>query len=118
GSTWLPVSNLAFAVIVAVMHLVFTKLDLNFLIPRIVGERVHLHPLVVIIGIIIGASVGGVLGIALAAPAIATLRVIGRYIHAKLLDYDPFPPEGPTPPEPADEAQPTPVGGQVAVGGR
>jgi len=91
GSTYLPVSNLVFALIVLGTNLIFTKFDLNYLIPRIVGERVNLHPMVVILGIIVGASIGGVLGIALAAPTIASLRVIGRYLHAKLFDLPPFP---------------------------
>ncbi len=91
GSTYLPVSNVVFALIVLATNLVFTKFDLNFLIPRIVGGRVHLHPIVVILGIIIGATFAGVLGIALAAPTIATLRVVGRYIRAKMLDLTPFP---------------------------
>ena len=42
-------------------------------------------------GVIIGAAVGGVLGVALAAPTIASLRIIGRYLYAKLFDLDPFP---------------------------
>lgn len=90
GSTWLPVSPLVFALIVLGTNLVFTKLDLNFIIPRIVGERMHLHPMVVILGIIVGATLGGVLGIALAAPMIATFRILSRYIRAKLFDLDPY----------------------------
>jgi predicted PurR-regulated permease PerM len=92
GSTWLPIENhLLFASLVAGVHLVFTQVDLNYLIPRIIGEHVKLHPLVVIGGIILGATLGGVLGIALAAPTIATLRVFGRYIYALLFDIDPYP---------------------------
>jgi len=91
GSTYLPVSNVVFALIVVATNLIFTKFDLNYLIPKIVGSRVRLHPVAVIIGIIVGATVAGVLGIALAAPTIATLRVIGRYIRAKMLDLNPFP---------------------------
>lgn len=89
GSTYLPVSNGVFALIVIGTNLIFTKVDLNILIPAIVGGRVRLHPMVVLIGIIVGASVGGVLGIALAAPTISSLRVVGRYIHAKLFDLEP-----------------------------
>jgi predicted PurR-regulated permease PerM len=95
GSSTLPVSNVVFLFIVIGVHTAYTQLDLNFLIPRIIGRQVHLHPMVVIIGIIIGASVGGVLGIALAAPTIASLRVLGRYVYARLFDSDPFPMVGP-----------------------
>ncbi len=73
------------------LHLFYQQFDLNYLIPRIVGRRVHLPPLVVILGIVSGALLGGVLGVVLAAPTIASLRVIGRYIYANLLDLDPFP---------------------------
>ncbi len=95
GSTYLPISNFAFALVVAAVHTLYTQIDLNLLIPAIVGREVHLHPIVVIIGIIIGASIGGVLGILLAAPTIASLRILGRYIYAKLFDLDPFPMIGP-----------------------
>jgi len=54
---------------------------------------VHLPPLVVILGIVTGALLAGVLGIFLAAPTIASARVLGRYIYAYLLDEDPFPGE-------------------------
>jgi hypothetical protein len=45
---------------------------------------------VVIVGVAVGFSVFGVLGAFLAAPALATGRVVGSYVHAKLLDYPPF----------------------------
>lgn len=92
GSTWLPIANhFVFALLVIGAYIAFTQFDLNYLIPRIIGERVRLHPLVVIGGIIIGFKVGGVLGVTLAAPTIATLRILGRYIYALLFDMDPFP---------------------------
>jgi predicted PurR-regulated permease PerM len=86
GSTWIPIQNWAFMLIVIGLHLFFEQFDLNYLIPRIVGRRVHLPPLVVILGIVTGALLAGVLGIPLAAPTIASLRVIGRYIFANLFD--------------------------------
>ncbi len=88
GSTWIPIPHWAFALIVIGIHLVFEQFDLNFLIPRIVGRRVHLPPLVVILGIVSGALLAGILGIPLAAPTIASARVIGRYIFANLFDLE------------------------------
>jgi predicted PurR-regulated permease PerM len=95
GSTWdwMPLSNFWFAVLVLGLHMVYEQVDLNYIIPRIIGRRVHLHPLIVILGILIGASIGGVLGVFLAAPTISSLRVLGRYFYANLLDMDPFPAE-------------------------
>lgn len=91
GSTWMPVPNWVFALIVIGLHIFFQQFDINYLIPRIIGRRVHLPPLVVILGIVSGALLAGVLGVLLAAPTIASARVIGRYIYANLTDQDPFP---------------------------
>jgi predicted PurR-regulated permease PerM len=104
GSTYLPISNLAFAFVILLVQAIYTQIDLNILIPRIIGRQVHLHPMIVILGIIIGATVGGVLGIVLAAPTIATLRVLGRYVYARLLDLDPFPLVGPVAAPPEERA--------------
>jgi predicted PurR-regulated permease PerM len=91
GSTWLPLPNWVFTLVIIGMHLFYQQFDLNYLMPRIIGRRVQLPPLVVILGIVAGAVLVGVLGIILAAPTIASARVIGRYIYANLLDMDPFP---------------------------
>jgi predicted PurR-regulated permease PerM len=72
-------------------YVAFAQLDINILIPNLIGRQVRLHPVVVILGVIIGASVGGILGVALAAPIIASLRIVVRYIYANLFDLDPFP---------------------------
>jgi predicted PurR-regulated permease PerM len=88
GSTWIPIPHWAFMLIVIGLHLFFEQFDLNYLIPRVVGRRVHLPPLVVILGIVTGAILAGVLGIPLAAPTIASMRVIGRYIFANLFDME------------------------------
>jgi len=94
GSTWLPIPHWAFALIILGLHIFYQQFDLNYLIPRVVGRRVHLPPLVVILGIVTGALIAGVLGVVLAAPTIATARILGRYIYANLLDQDPFPEAG------------------------
>jgi predicted PurR-regulated permease PerM len=91
GSTWLRIPNWAFTFLIIGLHIFFQQFDLNYLIPRIVGRRLHLPPLVVILGIVTGALLAGVMGILLAAPTIASARVIGRYIYASLVDADPFP---------------------------
>jgi predicted PurR-regulated permease PerM len=88
GSTWIPIPNWVFMLIVIGLHLIFEQFDLNYLIPRIVGRSVHLPPLVVIFGIVAGAILAGIIGIPLAAPTIASLRVIGRYIFANLFDME------------------------------
>ncbi len=91
GSTWMNLPNWIFSLIIIGLHVVFQQFDLNYLIPRIIGRQVHLPPLMVILGIVAGAAMAGVLGVLLAAPTVASARVIGRYIFANLTDADPFP---------------------------
>ncbi|MBL7164331.1 MAG: AI-2E family transporter [Anaerolineales bacterium] len=102
GSTWMNVPNWVFALIILGLHIVYQQFDLNYLIPRIIGRQVHLPPLVVILGIVAGAATAGVLGVLLAAPTVASARVIGRYIFANLSDTDPFPDIASSPLPPPD----------------
>ena len=96
GSSWLPIPNLAFGIIVALTYVVLGQIENAYLMPRIVGRRISLHPAIVIVGAAAGAQIAGVLGILLAVPTIASLRVIGSYVGRKLFDQEPFP--GPEPP--------------------
>ena len=91
GPSYHSMSNPVFALLVGALYALVFFVDTNYILPRILGRRVHLHPLVVIVGIIAGTAVGGVLGMFMATPVLGTLRVLGRYVHRKLLDADPYP---------------------------
>jgi predicted PurR-regulated permease PerM len=60
------------------------------LVPRIIGRSLNLHPLIVFVGALIGASVAGVFGILLAAPLLASAKMVLLYVYQKLLDLPPF----------------------------
>jgi predicted PurR-regulated permease PerM/phosphoglycolate phosphatase-like HAD superfamily hydrolase len=93
GSTYLPMSDFWFAVLVVVIYTVIQQTENAYLVPRIMGRRLLLHPVVIFIGVLAGGLLFGALGVLLAAPFIGTLRVVLIYVYAKLLDKDPFPPE-------------------------
>jgi len=86
----LGIDNVSFALITVGIYFIIQQLENNVVVPRVIGDSVNLHPVVVICGVVVGFSVGNILGAFLAAPLIASLRVVGGYIHAKLLDYPPF----------------------------
>ncbi len=90
GSSYLPLPPWAFALVVGIFYFIMWQVDTNYLIPRIIGQRLQLSPALIIVGIIAGASVGGVLGVLLAAPIIATVRVLGSYLYRRLLDLEPY----------------------------
>jgi len=49
-----------------------------FLAPRAMGRQLELHPLAAIFAVLVGAEIGGIVGIYLAVPLMAALRVIWR----------------------------------------
>ena len=84
------IDNVGFALITVGIYFLIQQLENNILVPRIIGDSINLHPIIVICAVVVGLSVGGILGALLAPPIVATFRVIGSYVHAKLLDYQPF----------------------------
>jgi predicted PurR-regulated permease PerM len=46
--------------------------------PRIMGQQIKIHPLAAIFAVLVGAALGGIIGIYLAVPVMAALRVIWR----------------------------------------
>jgi predicted PurR-regulated permease PerM len=93
GSSHFDVSNFSFAIIVLIFYLLVQVLENNFVVPRVMGQELKLHPLVVLIGILVGAASFGVLGALLAAPVIAMAKIVLKYLYMKVLGEDPFPPE-------------------------
>jgi predicted PurR-regulated permease PerM len=107
GSTYLDINNFYFALIVIGFYWVVQMTENNLIVPRVLGEAVELPPLVIMVGVFVGASVAGILGALLAAPVIASVREILIYLYAKMWDQEPFPPqtEEPAPVRPSLLAQ-------------
>ena len=80
---WSPLVN---AAVVAIVYTVLRHAEDYFVIPQVVGRVVELHPLVAMFAVFSGAAVGGVLGMFLAVPVAAVLRIIVRYVYFKLAD--------------------------------
>ena len=90
GSTWLPIGKIPFAIIVLIFYVIITQVESVYLIPRLVGRRVRLHPAVTFTGIISAALVFGVLGVLLITPTIASVRILLGYTFRRLRDLEPF----------------------------
>ncbi len=107
GSTHLALSPGWFALIVVLLYVGIQQVENTVLVPRIIGGSVHLHPIVVLVGILAGASLAGILGIFLAAPVLGSIRVIGGYAYGKLLEPPPVVPvdAGTGPPAGTEEEQ-------------
>jgi predicted PurR-regulated permease PerM len=91
GSAHLPIANGWFALLVLALYAVIQQVENNVLAPRILGDSVRLHPLVVMVGAIGGYAVAGIVGAFLAAPVIGTFKILGGYIFRKLMEVEPEP---------------------------
>lgn len=91
SATFPFLQGVPFALVVIVVWIAIQNIQAIIVAPRVMGSRLNLHPVVVIIGVIFGATLAGAFGIILAAPTIATLRMFGQYIYGKLTDTPPFP---------------------------
>jgi len=93
GSTYLPISNFWFAVLVFGVYLGLVNIKNIWIRPRIFGRSVHMHEGIVFI-IIIGAIVTwGILGALVVTPVVASAGIIGRYIYCKVLGLPAWPAE-------------------------
>ena len=61
---------------VALFYLVFYQFDANVLMPRIIGRKIDLHPVILILSLLIGAKLYGILGMLFAVPVAAVYRVL------------------------------------------
>jgi len=93
GSSWIPFDNWMIALIVLVTYTLIFQFEQIYLYPRVVGRRVNLHPGVVFVGAILGIVEFGLLGVLLAAPTLASIRMLMRYILRRMMDLEPFPEE-------------------------
>lgn len=84
-------SPMAHAGLVLAAMFLIQQLENNLLVPRIVGDALDLHPILVLIAVFMGASLAGILGAVLAAPIVASIKLIGVYAWRKMFDLPPFP---------------------------
>lgn len=68
-----------------VIFAVVQFLEGTFITPRILGESVGLSPLMVILALFAGGQMFGLLGVFLAVPAAAVLKVLGKHSYSWVL---------------------------------
>ncbi|MDP9251789.1 MAG: AI-2E family transporter [Chloroflexota bacterium] len=84
-------SQLVYVGVVATMYTILRHAEDYLVIPTVIGRAVRLHPAIVIFSLLTGGAVFGLLGIILAVPVAATVRLVLIYVGAKLRDEDAFP---------------------------
>jgi len=85
---WQPLTH---ALVVIPVAMVLDQVVDNMITPRFFGQTLGVHPAAVLVVAIIAADLIGIIGLVLAAPVLATMKLVGIYITRKMLDLDPWP---------------------------
>ncbi len=84
GPTYFELNHFVYALIIVAFYVSVQFLENSFIVPKILGEALDLHPILVLTGVFVGATVWGILGALIAAPVIATFKEILEYLYFKL----------------------------------
>jgi predicted PurR-regulated permease PerM len=72
---------------VGIVFVCIQIIDGTLVYPTVVGRQVHLHPLVVILGVAVGGSMGGIVGMLIVIPLIGICKVTIEVLFTYLKSY-------------------------------
>ena len=77
--------GLSQAIWMLVVVIILQQIDANIINPRIVGQSLKISPLLVLVAVTVGGAYFGILGMFLAVPIIAVLKILVEdYINYRL----------------------------------
>jgi predicted PurR-regulated permease PerM len=76
--------------VVAITSVIDWIID-SIVTPRIMASTLKVHPAAVLIAALIAANLLGLLGVVIAAPFLASVTLLGKYVMRKMFDLDPWP---------------------------
>lgn len=73
------------AVYALISLMILQQIDGSFIVPKVVGENVDLHPVAVLVSLVIAGALFGILGMLLAVPVAALIKLfLNKYIDSAL----------------------------------
>jgi predicted PurR-regulated permease PerM len=72
------------ALLTVIAFFVIQQVEGNYLMPRIHGHALHMHPIPILLAVIVGWGLFGILGMVLAVPALAVVRVLYDFFSVRL----------------------------------
>ncbi len=96
--TFFQVSNhfglqsLPYTLLVIGLCILIDQIFDSYIVPRVMGQALGVHPAGVLVAAIIAARLIGLVGVVLAAPVLATIVLLSGYIGRKMFDLPPWPP--------------------------
>ena len=82
-STYQQFHDLKITIITLVMLLVMQIIDCGFITPKIIGNKLKIHPLFIIFGVLASIPIFGAIGIILALPIVGISGVIAKHMVKK-----------------------------------
>ena len=71
---------------ILILYIAIQQLENNFLVPRIVGDSVGLHPAILMVLLVVCSQVFGLIGAILSAPMGAIARDVFSYLYGRLCE--------------------------------
>jgi len=90
GSTAFGLEPLTYALLVMGVGWIMDNIYDTFFSPRFISNVLEVHPAAILVGVFVGLNLFGFWGMVLAAPILATLKLLLNYVRSKLLDQDPW----------------------------
>ncbi|EFM09357.1 protein of unknown function UPF0118 [Paenibacillus curdlanolyticus YK9] len=69
-------------ILVVVVNTLCQILESNVVSPQVVGRTLHMHPLSIILALLVGGELAGIVGMILAVPIFAALKVVVQHMFA------------------------------------
>ena len=91
GNNYFGLEPLQYTLLIVIPTFIIDQIFDNFISPRIMGQSLRISPGAVLVVAIIAANLIGIIGLVLAAPVLASMQLISRYVLRKMLDQDPWP---------------------------
>lgn len=82
-------SGIYMVIVLGVGIIINTIID-NILRTKVMAENLRVHPALILMGALIGVQLFGFIGIIIAAPFMASLKLFLHYVIRKMLDQDPW----------------------------
>jgi predicted PurR-regulated permease PerM len=108
GYTIFGLTPLGYVILVVLTAVLIDSAFDNIISPTFLGSTLKVHPAAVLVTALIAANVIGLIGVLVAAPVLATITVLGRYMLRKMFDMDPWAGVDETPEPPSEMKFPNP----------
>ncbi|QGT98901.1 Uncharacterized UPF0118 membrane protein [Candidatus Syntrophocurvum alkaliphilum] len=78
--------SLALAIYMFIALVLVQQVEANVITPRIIGDKLGINPLTIVFALLAGGKLFGLIGLLLAVPVMASLKVIVKFAYLKIVE--------------------------------